>query len=78
MSKIKLNLFDLKHKEDLININEFFKKNIKKWFNKDGSPNEEYFKKIVCPFCKDDNCKKVFGNKPDLKNHLGTCKKFKF
>ena len=60
MSKIKLNLFDLKHKEDLININEFFKKNIKKWFNKDGSPNEEYFKKIVCPFCKDDNSKKIY------------------
>ena len=36
MDKIKLDLFNLKSKEDLLKVHQFFIESIKKWFNKNG------------------------------------------
>ncbi len=51
MDKIKLDLFLLKSKQDLVSVHEFFSKSIKKWFTKDGSPKAEYFHVRACPIC---------------------------
>jgi 2-polyprenyl-3-methyl-5-hydroxy-6-metoxy-1,4-benzoquinol methylase len=59
-NKIKLNLFNLKSKEDLKSVHEFFTKSIKKWFNADGSPKDEYFHLRSCPLCNEEMSKEVF------------------
>lgn len=41
--KIKLNLLDLKSKEDLIGVYEYFKKSTSNWFDEEGSPKKEFF-----------------------------------
>lgn len=51
MDKIKLNLFDLKSKKDLLSVRKFFSKSILHWFNNDLSPKKKYFRKISCPLC---------------------------
>ena len=43
MNKIKLNLFDLKAKEDLVSIRDIFSKSIKRWFKDDSTPKDEFF-----------------------------------
>jgi 2-polyprenyl-3-methyl-5-hydroxy-6-metoxy-1,4-benzoquinol methylase len=51
MNKVKLDLFLLKSKEDLISVKQFFSESIKNWFNMDGSPKSEYFHVRECPLC---------------------------
>jgi 2-polyprenyl-3-methyl-5-hydroxy-6-metoxy-1,4-benzoquinol methylase len=51
MKKIKLNLFDLKSKKDLISIYEFFRKSTSNWFDKDGNCKQDYFEITACPLC---------------------------
>lgn len=51
VDKIKLDLFLLKSKEDLISVHRFFLKNIKIWFHNDGSPKEDFFVYRSCPLC---------------------------
>lgn len=60
MKKIKLNLFDLKSKEDLINIRNFFSRNIQSWFNLDKSPKDEYFHIRHCPLCREEDSNEAF------------------
>lgn len=60
MDKIKLNLFDLKPKEDLIKVRQFFSKSIQKWFNNDKSPKDEYFLIRPCPLCQEQESEEVF------------------
>ena len=60
MEKIKLNLFDLKSKEDLENVQNFFSKSVKKWFNVDGTPNSKYFHYRNCPLCDEENSNEVY------------------
>jgi 2-polyprenyl-3-methyl-5-hydroxy-6-metoxy-1,4-benzoquinol methylase len=54
MNKVKLDLFLLKAKDDLVSVHRFFQKNIKYWFNDDGSPNPKYFHLRACPLCSAD------------------------
>jgi 2-polyprenyl-3-methyl-5-hydroxy-6-metoxy-1,4-benzoquinol methylase len=49
--KIKLNLLDLKSKEDLIGVYEYFKKSTSNWFDEEGSPKKEFFEIRGCPLC---------------------------
>ena len=49
MDKIKLNLFNLKSKDDLIQVRDFFSKNILRWFNDDKTPKDKYFEIRACP-----------------------------
>ena len=60
MDKIKLDLFQLKSKEDLLKVHQFFTESIKKWFNSDKSPNSEYFHIRSCPLCGSDSSKLSF------------------
>jgi len=60
MKKIKLNLFQLKKKEDLININNLFKSITSKWFHKDTTPKEKFFELRNCPLCNYDKSIKIF------------------
>mgnify|MGYP001309785913 CR=1 FL=1 len=60
MDKIKLNLFNLKSKEDLIQVRDFFSKNILRWFNEDKTPKEKYFEIRVCPLCESKESDEVF------------------
>ena len=60
MDKIKLNLFNLKSKEDLIKVREFFSKNILRWFNEDKTPKSKYFELRVCPLCESERSDEVF------------------
>ena len=60
MDKIKLDLFNLKSKEDLLKVHQFFTESIKKWFNNDKSPNSEYFHFRSCPLCGSDSSKLHF------------------
>ena len=53
MDKIKLNLFHLKAKEDLLSVHQFFKESIKKWFDND-EPKEDFFHIRSCPLCNSD------------------------
>ena len=60
MKKVKLDLFDLKNKDDLISVKEFFSKSTKHWFNEDGSPKKEYFEKASCPLCSADKSSELY------------------
>jgi 2-polyprenyl-3-methyl-5-hydroxy-6-metoxy-1,4-benzoquinol methylase len=60
MQKVKLNLFNLKSKEDLISVNNLFKSITSKWFNFDKSPNDKFFKLRNCPLCTSSESKKIF------------------
>ena len=60
MDKIKLDLFHLKSKDDLVKVHHFFTQSIKKWFNLDKSPKSEYFHVRKCPLCKEEASKEVF------------------
>ena len=60
MDKIKLDLFNLKSKEDLLKVHQFFTKSIKKWFNNDKSPNSDYFHYRNCPLCESESSKLKF------------------
>lgn len=58
MEKIKLDLFKLKSKKDLLSVYHFFKKSTDKWFNDDKSPKSDYFHVRSCPLCR--NVKTTF------------------
>jgi len=60
MDKIKLNLFDLKPKEDLIKVRDFFSKSILRWFNEDKTPKSKYFEIRKCPLCGAEHSEEVF------------------
>ena len=60
MDKIKLNLFNLKSKEDLIQVRDFSSKNILRWFNEDKTPKDKYFEIRVCPLCESKESDEVF------------------
>ena len=51
IDKIKLNLFQLKAKKDLIGVRDAFNNSIGCWFDNNGNPNEQYFDAICCPLC---------------------------
>jgi 2-polyprenyl-3-methyl-5-hydroxy-6-metoxy-1,4-benzoquinol methylase len=51
ITKIKLDLFNLKPKEDLSGVYQFFKKQSEKWFNSALEPKEIYFSPTKCPLC---------------------------
>ena len=51
MKKIKLDLFELKAKEDLVKSYRLFKEITKKWFDKKNLPKKDYFKDINCILC---------------------------
>lgn len=59
-NKIKLNLFDLKSKENLQNIHFFFKTKINKWFDAKGLPKSEFFEYRNCPLCDEKSSNEVF------------------
>lgn len=60
ISKVKLDLFKLKSKEDLVGVYQFFKKQSVKWFNRALKPNEDYFFSTKCPLCFGDNSNEVY------------------
>ena len=60
MNKIKLNLFDLKAKEDLISIRDIFSKSIKRWFKDDSTPKDEFFHIRPCPLCAANESYEIF------------------
>ena len=60
VSKIKLDLFKLKSKNDLIGVYEFFKKQSEKWFNKSFEPKDKYFFVTNCPLCSGDDSNQVY------------------
>ena len=60
VSKIKLDLFKLKPKDDLIGVYKFFKKQSEKWFNKSFEPKAEYFFVTNCPLCSSDESNEVY------------------
>ena len=60
MNKVKLDLFLLKSKEDLISVQRFFSQSIKRWFNVDGSPKSEYFHVRECPLCGENKSIEAF------------------
>jgi SAM-dependent methyltransferase len=51
MDKIKLDLFRLKAKIDLISVQKFFSKSIERWFTSKGEPKDEFFHLRNCPLC---------------------------
>jgi 2-polyprenyl-3-methyl-5-hydroxy-6-metoxy-1,4-benzoquinol methylase len=57
IDKIKLDLFKLKTKEDLIGVYSTFLKNTEYWFHADGTPNSDYFSDICCPLCQAEDSK---------------------
>ena len=61
MDKIKLNLFHLKAKEDLLSVHQFFKESINKWFDND-EPKEDFFHIRSCPLCNSDRSELEFTN----------------
>ena len=60
MEKIKLNLFKLKKKKDLVSVNYFFQSITSKWFNNDNSPNYNFFDLRDCPLCNHAESKELF------------------
>ncbi len=58
--KIRLNLFELRSKDNLIKTFDFFQKYSKKWFTKKSLPNEFFFKTGYCNLCKNNDGEKVF------------------
>ena len=60
ISKIKLDLFKLKSKEDLIGVYKFFKKQSEKWFDKSSEPKDKYFYVTNCPLCLSDDSYEVY------------------
>jgi len=60
VSKIKLDLFKLKSKDDLIGVYKFFKKQSEKWFNKSFEPKAKYFFVTNCPLCLSDDSNEVY------------------
>lgn len=54
IDKIKLDLFKLKSKENLIRVQQLSSEYIKRWFNDDGGTDDRYFKDTSCPFCASD------------------------
>ena len=60
VSKIKLDLFKLKSKEDLIGVYKFFKKQSEKWFTKSNEPKAKYFFVSNCPLCLSDDSNEVY------------------
>ena len=60
MNKIKLNLFDLKAKEDLVSIRDIFSKSIKRWFKDDSTPKDEFFHIRPCPLCAANESYEIF------------------
>ena len=59
-SKIKLDLFKLKSKKDLIGVYQFFKKQSEKWFSKSFEPKAKYFVVTNCPLCLSEDSDEVF------------------
>ena len=60
LTKIKLDLFKLKPKEDLIGVYEFFKKKSEKWFSKSFKPKDKYFFISDCPLCFNTDSQEVY------------------
>ena len=60
MKKIKLDLFTLKARDDLINIRDVFNGCAKRWFQNDGAPNKNYFHVRPCPFCKNSKSSRLY------------------
>lgn len=60
INKIRLDLFDLKPKKDLLTIYKFFKKSTSKWFNNKNRPKKQFFEIINCPLCNSNKSNEFF------------------
>lgn len=60
IEKIKLNLFDLKPKQDLQSIYSFFKKSTARWFDDNQQPKNDFFHIKNCLLCGNNESKEVF------------------
>jgi 2-polyprenyl-3-methyl-5-hydroxy-6-metoxy-1,4-benzoquinol methylase len=60
MDKIKLNLFDLKSKKDLLAVYKYFKSSTKKWFAGKEFQKSEIFMDRNCPLCGESSSRFVF------------------
>ena len=60
IKKIKLDLFQIKPKKDLISIYKFFKESISKWFDSNNKPKNDFFKTIPCLLCNSIESKEIF------------------
>lgn len=59
-SKIRLNLFELRSKENLVRTFNFFQKISEKWFTKEGRPNSVFFTNGYCKLCNNKEGERVF------------------
>ena len=60
MHKVKLDLFQLKDKDDLISVQQFFLKSTKYWFNDDGTTNADYFEVRSCLLCGENDSSELY------------------
>ena len=60
IKKIKLNLFKLKSKKDLISIYNFFRDSTSKWFDRNESPIDEFFHIRNCLLYNSETSSKIF------------------
>ena len=60
IKKIKLNLFKLKSKKDLISIYNFFRDSTSKWFDKKDSPIDKFFHIRNCLLCNSETSSEIF------------------
>lgn len=51
IDRIKINLLELKPRKALEGVHNFYKKNMRKYFNENGNPNKAHFKEVKCPIC---------------------------
>ncbi len=51
IERIRLNLFDLKPKQALIDTYSLYNKELEKYFTNDGKPKTEFFDTFNCPIC---------------------------
>ncbi|MEK9569881.1 MAG: class I SAM-dependent methyltransferase [Paracoccaceae bacterium] len=60
VSKVKLDLFKLKSKSDLVGVYEFFKAQSVGWFNDSNEPKTEFFSTTNCPLCMGTDSNEIY------------------
>lgn len=51
IERINVNLLQLKPFKSLNGVYDFYKKNMKRFFDNNGNPREDYFEEVTCPIC---------------------------
>ena len=59
IEKISIDLLKLKPLEDLKGVYEFYKKEMKRFFDNNDQPIEKYFEIVSCPVCEDNKIDKT-------------------